>query len=461
VNALDPDTMGEAELLSWGVVRIVNLQLSMGDADAAREVLELLHSRVSDHEQQLVVDGLEAASLAFAGRQEEAVAISDRVLSDPAAPPTALGWAVFGGGLSLGLMGRGDQVAAVVQRSPGMEIQVDGVLRDLTTYVDVLALVLLGELDAAEKRYADNVQISSAGQYLHWGLTNMAAGTVELAQGRFLAAASRMEQTVAALTTESSAWWSYPRLLLAQANCALGRVEAASAIIDELRRRAGGHDAFLHPQLRIAEAWLAAAQGNTSAAVTTAIEAAELAHHFGQRAIEMLALHDAARFTDRTSLQRLVEVAGTVDGRLARVCAAHGRALIDADPVALYAVSEDFEHIGALLSAADAAAQAAEMFRNHDNRSQATEAAARADQIADACGGIQTPALIVAAQPLPLSAREREIATLVAAGLSTPEIAERLTLSPRTVEGHIYHACNKLDVSDRKSLAECMRRAIR
>jgi DNA-binding CsgD family transcriptional regulator len=69
--------------------------------------------------------------------------------------------------------------------------------------------------------------------------------------------------------------------------------------------------------------------------------------------------------------------------------------------------------------------------------------------------------LVVAAQPLPLSTREREIANLVAAGLSTPEIAQRLTLSPRTVEGHMYHACTKLAVPDRKSLAECMRRTTR
>jgi DNA-binding CsgD family transcriptional regulator len=67
----------------------------------------------------------------------------------------------------------------------------------------------------------------------------------------------------------------------------------------------------------------------------------------------------------------------------------------------------------------------------------------------------------VAAQPLPLSTREREIANLVAAGLSTPEIAQRLRLSPRTVEGHIYHACSKLAVPDRKSLAAFMRRATR
>jgi DNA-binding CsgD family transcriptional regulator len=460
LSVFDPDAMDEAELVGWGAVRIINLQLSMGDAKAAHEVLELLRWRVNTHEPRLVVDGLESASLVFAGPLEEAVEISRRVLSDPAAPPTALGWAVFGGGLALGLMGRGDEVAAVVERGAGIENRVDGVLRYLMAYAEVRALVLLGEFDAAEKRCADSVQISSPSQYLRWGLTNMLAGTVDLARGQFAAAASRMEQTVAALTTESAAWWSYPRLLLAQAYCALGRAEAAAAIIAELRSRTGGHDAWLHPQLRIVEAWLAAAQGNVSGAIATAIDAAELAGQADQLAIEMLALHDAARFGDRTSLQRLIDVAGSVDGRLARVHAAYGEALLDRDAVAVSAAGEQFEQIGALVSAADAAAQAAEMFRTRDDRRQATEAAARAARMANACGGIQTPALVAAAQPLPLSVREREIANMVAAGLSTPEIAQRLTLSPRTVEGHIYHACNKLAVPDRKSLAAFMRRAV-
>jgi DNA-binding CsgD family transcriptional regulator len=460
LSDFDPDTMDETDLLGWAAVRIINLQLSMGDAQAAREVLDMLRCRVVTHGPRLVVDGLESASLAFASRLGKAAGISRRVLSDPASPPAALGWAVFGGGLALGLMGRGDQVAAVVERGSSIENQVDGVLRQLMAYAEVRALTLLGEFDAAEKRCADSMQISSPRQYLRWGLTNMLAGTVDVARGQFAAAASRMEQTVAALTTESAAWWSYPRLLLAQAYCALGRADAAAAITAELLSRSGGHHAVWRPQLRIAEAWLAAAQGNVSGAIALATDAAELAGQAGQRAIEVLALHDAARFGDRTSLPRLIEVAGGVDGRLARIHTAYGKALLDRDAGAVSAAGERFEQIGALLSAADAAAQAAEMFRTRDDRRQATEAAARATRMANACGGIQSPALAAAAQPLPLSVREREIANLVAAGLSTPEIAQRLTLSPRTVEGHIYHACNKLAVPDRKSLAAFMRGAV-
>ena len=47
----------------------------------------------------------------------------------------------------------------------------------------------------------------------------------------------------------------------------------------------------------------------------------------------------------------------------------------------------------------------------------------------------------------------------VAAGLSNRDIAERLQLSVRTVEGHIYRACTKLDVADREQLAALLLKA--
>lgn len=53
--------------------------------------------------------------------------------------------------------------------------------------------------------------------------------------------------------------------------------------------------------------------------------------------------------------------------------------------------------------------------------------------------------------------REREIVTLAVDRLSNREIAERLIVSIRTVEGHLYRACAKLDASDRVELATLLR----
>ena len=56
--------------------------------------------------------------------------------------------------------------------------------------------------------------------------------------------------------------------------------------------------------------------------------------------------------------------------------------------------------------------------------------------------------------PLPLTDREREIAVLIAQGLSNSEIAEALTLSVRTIEGHIYRSCSRAGLTTRTELAQ-------
>ncbi|RAJ47211.1 AAA ATPase-like protein [Kitasatospora sp. SolWspMP-SS2h] len=57
-----------------------------------------------------------------------------------------------------------------------------------------------------------------------------------------------------------------------------------------------------------------------------------------------------------------------------------------------------------------------------------------------------------------LSDRELEIAELAATGLRTREIAERLFLSPRTVETHLSRVYRKLDVPSRLALSDLLRR---
>jgi DNA-binding NarL/FixJ family response regulator len=56
-----------------------------------------------------------------------------------------------------------------------------------------------------------------------------------------------------------------------------------------------------------------------------------------------------------------------------------------------------------------------------------------------------------------LTEREREIALMVASGLSNPEIAERLFLSRKTIERHVSNVLARVGVANRTELASVLR----
>jgi DNA-binding NarL/FixJ family response regulator len=55
-----------------------------------------------------------------------------------------------------------------------------------------------------------------------------------------------------------------------------------------------------------------------------------------------------------------------------------------------------------------------------------------------------------------LTTREREIATLVAGGMTNREVAQRLHVSERTVDNHVYRIFRKLGIASRDELADLL-----
>jgi len=204
--------------------------------------------------------------------------------------------------------------------------------------------------------------------------------------------------------------------------------------------------------LGLARAWCAAGQGAVSEAIAVVLSAAQSAAAKGQFAAEVMCLQTATQFGDRSGAPRLGELEGIVEGPRVGVAVRFAKALRDGGAAQLSSVSEEFERLGDLVAAVDAAAHAALEYRRQGLRGSALGCSTRAAALAELCGA-STPALRQAGEPLPLTEREREIVMLIGAGLSSREIAERLTVSARTVEGHVYRAMLKTGTTSRDELA--------
>jgi DNA-binding CsgD family transcriptional regulator len=235
------------------------------------------------------------------------------------------------------------------------------------------------------------------------------------------------------------------------------RDEAAAAVatLEKLR-----HPSWrcLDYQRAIAHAWVAAGQGAVSEAITLSLSAAETTRANGQFAAEVICLQTATQFGDHSSAPRLRELAAIVEGPRVGLAARFAAGLRDGNGAELAAVSEEFERMGDLLAAVDAAAHAALAYRRQGLRGSAYTRSTRAEALADQCGGAFTPALRRAAETLPLTVREREIVMLIGDGLPNRAVAAKLNVSVRTVEGHIYRAMTKTGATSREELAAMLPR---
>jgi DNA-binding CsgD family transcriptional regulator len=280
------------------------------------------------------------------------------------------------------------------------------------------------------------------------------AGHAALAGGRVRDGLPLLREAWAGLADSGHEFRFRCRTLLATTWAQAGRSAAVAPLLAGIAAEQHPAYGLFVPDDLLARAWGAAAGGFTTEALGHAVAAAEVARETGAPAFEVLAWQTAVQLGEATAaLPRLTALAGL--GPRAGVACTHARAWADQDGEALLEAADAWVRLGDLVAAGDAAAQAADVHRRQGRQGSALSAAARAETIAGRSGA-RTPALALALRPLPLTAREREIVALAARGLSNRVIAERLTVSVRTVEGHLYRACHKLGVSERTALADVL-----
>jgi DNA-binding CsgD family transcriptional regulator len=452
------------EHVAIAIARYFGLTTEFGFRAEFADVLLAAEQQVRDLKLQAFLRAQRATLLASAGRLDEAVALaltatedeSDEVTQLRAVPALASAWMCGG---------RADAACALTERMLEPALRRREEMPQAPGWVLSLwvpSLAVAGQLDEADAAadFVDAGIRSGGGASDAASFLALARGMSALYRGRARTAVDRLTESAAGM--RPIARWRLPFVLvqLTEACALIGDVEGAcraSEQADELV----AHHAIFDGLARRARGWMALARGQQNAAIDLLLEAAEWSGPRGQRTAELLALHDAVRLgaADQAT-PRLCDVASSSEGRWAPRFAAHAIAAVNDDGEALEAAADGFEELGALLLAAEATAEASAAFRRSGRRSRAERCAARTARLTEMCEGARTPLLDEFERPLPLTRREREVANLAAAGLSSQAIADRLYLSVRTVEGHLHNAYGKLGVNERRSLRRLMKAGV-
>jgi ATP/maltotriose-dependent transcriptional regulator MalT len=244
---------------------------------------------------------------------------------------------------------------------------------------------------------------------------------------------------------------------VAQGHLLLGESEPAAAALRRADAVGDSPIATSHTTRERTRAWLAACRGDLEAARATVREVAATSRRDQSFLFESGVVHDLVRLgAAREAAARLEELATMVDGPLVQAHARHARAAAARDTTELAAVVDAYEAIDALGMAAEVAAELAGLLRAASEARRATAAQQRSAELAARAGGLRTPMLAQGSGVEPLTAREREVALLAAAGRSSKEIADRLDLSTRTVDTHLGRVYRKLGITRRRELGPAL-----
>ena len=254
---------------------------------------------------------------------------------------------------------------------------------------------------------------------LDWVTAHVTRGLIGIAHGSWSSARSDLHAASARLgLSELGGVAVFAQAAEAVATAASGDGTAARALLAAVDasplRSMGG----LEPELRLlrvdALLWMRDPRGLVEAASLASWAAAS-----GLARIELEALHRCVerqgrgRLVDPVTLGRVSELAELVDGPRAQALVAHVSALALGDP--------DLIRI--------------------------------AERALNRCG-LWLPPL---ESPVVLTRREQEIASLAAGGMTSRAIAQRLTLSVRTVDSHLARVFAKTGVHSREGLAVVLR----
>ncbi len=397
-------------------LRVTSFERLGHSISASTEILATAELGTDERRQ---VEPVHVANLFYSGRTREALTLARRIRPDP--PLRSLSDAIAMSLWSRVILETGDQW---------------GELETWMTAALEAGIRLADPATAGQAAYSLACLRFSAGRYLDAGAL-LAEAEVQLEHHDpvgLLPVANAMQVGVACFTDDQA---------------------AIGPALQRCRDRLAGAEALAHQQPYVvrAEAWAAHAQGDPPRAQQLLLDAA--AQHTPSPVHAARLTYEATRagMPARPLVETLQELDARCDARLVTAYLEHTVARAADDGPALLTVANEMEEIGALRYATEAAAHAADAFARHGRQDSARRAAARSRELhARGQGGVAPTIAELDDSAVALTRREAQLVNLASRGLSNAEIADRLVLSVRTVESHLYRAMQKLGVNDRHEL---------
>ncbi len=462
VRATNPEAVARV-----AIARASELFLHLDRSAEAFDVLQVADRELAGHPAwQADCRSLVAQMLMFSLRLPEAATLADQLLADEATPETARVRAATVAVTVRGAEGRLDAGFALLDddlhasaRRHRRDVPFGDIQLRMARFQGLYWAGWFRELDAYT---ADNLglDLDQPPPSLRGILAGFRGGAL-LARGHAKAALEELERSSRMLA--ESDWFGQRPLaeaMRARAAVFAGDLEVAEEAITaadlayaaDMRR-----GARTLPYIELSRAWLLAARGDVAGAASRCLAlAAAMEHVVKPLAVEVL--HAAVRLGSAAeAIDAMERLDAAVDGPFVGVAARHARALAQRDGALLVGVADDFEELGADLLAAEAHRAAENAHRRQGRGASASVAARRVGELLRRCGAPRSPALELA---LPmgeeLTGREREVALLAARGRTSPQIADELYLSVRTVDTHLSRVYRKLMIDGRHQLADAL-----
>ncbi|MFJ4429049.1 helix-turn-helix transcriptional regulator [Streptomyces bobili] len=459
----DRQAEGEPEILAVVAVRTLNLYWSGTQLSQALAVNEAGRHRIHSSAGLHLLDVNRAAMLTVSGQPDTGLSILQDVHPEVIDSVQDVNTWLYGLGiktLGLALVGRTTEAITAGHEAYKAHRSVDrrAAMPHPSTQLIHLAMALA---DAGELQQAYTIAHQAFSDLQGETIARMLAagqlGRIELLRGHADSARHWYAEAAGIARVHSAGALKNALAGIATTAYLLGDAKGAEAAREEAQTVA--HAGYLAgKETGLDEAAALVASGHLREARALLTHEADHAEAAGHLSAAGWLLTDIGRLGGAAEVQeRLTELADVCDGSLAPARAHLAAGLAAHDPDLLMTAANEMEAIGADLLAAEAATTAATAWQRAGHARRAATATQRAHACAVRCQGARTPLLTSAVTVAAvLTAREKEVALLAAAGNASKDIADTLHLSVRTVDNHLQHAYAKLGVTTRRELAETL-----